>query len=200
MSKFQVVFSKRLIFPSVDILHTQGRKYIQCKKTEENNQSYSHYPESLRSYLRVLLSRPFKKRQQDIESALCSNYSVYNISNFLQHILFYIFCINEIEHLLMSFNILPACNTVWQPFPATFTFQIKCNLYCVGPPRTSVFLDSKCKWFLLNHMSHSSVSEECLVDLIKKWKKSSYFGYIYLPQKMLPFINVNYILDNFLKK
>ena len=141
------------------------------QKSEENNQPYSHYPESLCSYLRVVLSRPFKKRRQDIESAMCLNYSVYNIPNFLQHILFCIFCINDIEHPLMSFNILPACNTVWQPFPATFTFQIKCNLYCVGPPRTSVFLDSKCKWFLLNHMSHSSVSEECLVDLIKKWKK-----------------------------
>lgn len=110
MSKFQVVFPKRLIFPSVDILPTQGKKYIQCKKTEENNQPYSHYPDSLCSYLKVLLSRLFKKRRQDIESALCLNYSVYNIPNFLQHILFYIFCINEIEHLLMSFNILPVCS------------------------------------------------------------------------------------------
>lgn len=83
------------------------------QKTEENNQPYSHYPESLCSYLRVLLSRPFNKRRQDIESAMCLNYSVYNyIPNFLQHILFCIFCINETGHPLMSFNILPACNTV----------------------------------------------------------------------------------------
>ena len=41
MSKFQVVFPKRLIFPSVDILPTQERKYIQCKKQKK---IISHIP------------------------------------------------------------------------------------------------------------------------------------------------------------